>query len=79
VESNRYLLPSKVRCVCRAFKICVRTQRKVLGVLTLARQPLLPKYKEELSLVRDFWIDLTVKRLRVIETAPSGDAPADPA
>jgi hypothetical protein len=46
----------------------------------LARQPLLPKYKDaELSLVRDFWIDLTVKRLRVIETAPSGDAPADPA
>jgi hypothetical protein len=33
----------------------------------------------ELSLVRDFWIDLTVKRLRVIETAPSGDAPADTA
>jgi hypothetical protein len=46
----------------------------------LARQPLLPKYKDaELSLVRDFWIDLTVKRLRVIETAPSGDAPPDPA
>jgi hypothetical protein len=33
----------------------------------------------KLSLVRDFWIDLTVKRLRVIETAPSGDAPADTA